>query len=73
MVIFRDFSGHYPWIGFNDTNDNDVFVWLNGEVLQNNDPYWRSGGFPHLHTYVITHKISLMLIFNLLLTSISRS
>ena len=29
-----------PWIGFRDLNDNDSFVWLNGNPLSNGDENW---------------------------------
>ena len=38
----RSSSGN-PWIGLHDANDNDVFVWLNGNILPDDDENWRNG------------------------------
>ena len=33
------------WIGFHDLNDNDNYVWLNGNPLPDDDANWRSGRY----------------------------
>ena len=30
-----------PWIGFHDPDENDTFVWLNGNPLPNDDENWK--------------------------------
>ena len=31
------------WIGVHDQDDNDKYVWLNGNLLPNDDENWLSG------------------------------
>ena len=33
----------WPFIGFYDRDDNDVFVWLNGNPLPDDDENWLGG------------------------------
>ena len=44
MVYLRFRSvGSQTWIGFKDLNDDDNFVWLNGQPLPDDDGNWRGG------------------------------
>ena len=36
-------SSWNPWIGSHDANDNDVYVWLNGNILPYDDENWWEG------------------------------
>ena len=41
-LFFSSLAG-YPWIGFHDPNNNDTYVWLNGNLLPDNDENWQRG------------------------------
>ena len=54
---FRDVTGMYKWVGVR-ANYSDAFIWLNGEVLQRDDPYWNPIGCLLRFCYTI-HKLLL--------------
>ena len=36
---------YYYHIGFHDADNNDIFVWLNGNILPDDDTNWLDGNF----------------------------
>ena len=34
ILFFREFEDQYPWIGFNDKNDNETFVWIDNREIE---------------------------------------
>ena len=39
-ICYSEYGSGSLWIGLNDSHDNDIFVWLNGSPLPDDDENW---------------------------------